>query len=625
MKKAGSVFAVEWCASQREGRFRPEYETACKYLRIAQVVRSIYIESDSMHLPSLTLPFIKSRKVNRDARLREFFLPPINAIIVVLPLLIAACGGGGSAPAGPTPTIPPVGTGITGCPIVRLTPQNGVGNVFVNTQISVAYEASAVNQCAGLTIADSNGNSVPTQTVYTNEWPSSTGGVIGAMTVSPVNQLTPSAQYTISFAGNAAGSFQTGPATALRGTAVTFADLNADEDNYPVAPIVTAPNINNSLRNVVTGYYNGGTLETDALVAAIGVDAPNLTNPNVQYSAHIKKLTYTSTQADGTPVTLSGLLTYPENANGTPFDYSNAKLIMFQHGSLSITNTTPPSSASSGDLIFNLIAAGKGYITFEPDLIGLGDTASTQSQAYLIAQDTGTASADMLLAVQDFFAKNYSGVTLTNNLWLAGASQGGFSVFAALPYVSNNANVTDVYAAEGPYNIFQTLSSGIFAINGTPRDAYAQYENLDFLPTHLLSIMNAYKAYEGLNYVSSEVFQSNGDLTASFVQNYVAGKSTDLVFHSGLNSMVGSSIKYNAPNANVVLFHYSQDSLVPAQNTVDMITFLNNGTHKLASVSRGDCHESSVFVAAFLQADTSLEASHVVCGLFYLDRLVGDL
>jgi hypothetical protein len=578
-----------------------------------------------MRLPHLTLPLVKSREANPDRRLREFFLCPIKAVAVILPFLMAGCGGGGGGPTGPTSTVPSGGTGITGCPIVRLTPQNGVGNVFVNTQISVDYKASALNQCSGLVIADSNGNSVPVQSVYSNEWPSSAGGVIGAVTVATISPQAPSAQYTISFAGSQVGSFQTGPATALRGTAVTYADLNANEDNYPVAPIVTASNINNSLRNIVASYYNGSNLTIDALVAAIGIDAPNLANLNVQYSAHIKKLTYTSTKADGTPITLSGLLTYPENANGTPFNYSSAKLIMFQHGSLSITNTTPPSSASSGDLIFNLIAAGKGYITFEPDLIGIGDTASTQSQAYLIAQDTGTASADMLLAVQDFFAKNYGGVKLSNNLWLAGASQGGFSVFAALPYVSNNANVTDIYAAEGPYNIFQTLSSGIFAINGAPRDAYAQYENLDFLPSHLLSIMNSYQAYEGLNYVSSDIFQSNGDLTTSFVQNYVTGKSTDLVFHSGLNSMVGSSIKYNAPNANVVLFHYSQDSLVPAQNTVDMMTFLNNGTHKLASVSRGDCHENSVFVAAFLQADKNLEASHVVCGLFYIDRLVGDL
>ena len=571
-----------------------------------------------MRNPSLKLHFVTSHKRQSDRRPFAFF----KTIAMVLPLLAAGCGGGGDTPTGAIVTPPPVNTGITGCPIVRLTPQNGVGNVFVNTQISVTYEAAAVNQCTGLVIADSNGNSVPVLPVYNNEW-RGTAGVIGAMTVSTVNPLTPSSQYTITFAGSKVGSFQTG--TASRGTAVTFADLNANENNYPVAPVITAATINTSFRSIIASYFNTGALETTALVAAVGIDAPNLTNPNAHYSAHIKKLTYTSTKADGTPITLSGLLTYPENANGTPFDYSGAKLIMFQHGSLSITNTTPPSSASSGDLIFNLIAAGKGYITFEPDLIGLGDTSSSQSQAYLIAQDTGTASADMLLALQDFFAKNYGGVKLSNKLWLAGASQGGFSVFAALPYVSNSADVTDVYAAEGPYNIFQTLSSGIFAINGAPLDGYSRYENLDFVPSHLMSIMGSYRDYEGLKFTSSDVFQSNGSLTSSFIQNYVAGNSTDLVFHSGLNSMVGSSIKYNAPNANVVLFHFSQDSLVPAQNTVDMMAFLTNGTHKLASVSRGDCHESSVFVSAFLLADKNLEASHVVCGLFYLDRLVGDL
>lgn len=591
-----------------------------------------FIESDIMHLPSLTLPIVallnnvkRSLNAKADNTARKFSNFRFRAAVAILPILVAGCSGGGSSPAGPTSPIPPGGTGITGCPIVRLTPQNGVGNVFVNAQISIDYKASATNQCSGLVLQDSSGNNVALQTVYTNEWTSSIGGVVGAVTASSVNNLAPGSQYTILFAGSKVGSFQTGAATPLRGTYVTAPDENANENNYPASPILTAQSINNSLNNVVASYDNNNAAATVALVAAIGVDAPNLAKPNVQYSAHIKKLTYTSTQADGTPITLSGLLTYPENADGSPFDYSSAKLIMFQHGSLSITNTTPPSTASSGDLIFNVIAAGKGYITFEPDLIGLGDTASTQTQAYLIAQDTGTASQDMLLAVQDFFAKNYSGVKLGNNLVLAGASQGGFSVFAALPFVSNNFNVTKVYAAEGPYNIFQTISSGIFAINGSPRDAYAQYENLDFLPSHLVSIMGSYQAYEGLSYVSSNVFQSNGNLTDTFVQSFVAGQSPDLVFHLGLNSMVGSSIKYNAPNANVVLFHYSQDTLVPAQNTVDMMAFLNNGTNKFASVSRGDCHENSLFVATFLQLNTSLEATHVVCGLFYVDQLVGDL
>ena len=130
---------------------------------------------------------------------------------------------------------------------MRLTPQNGVGNVFVNTLVSVTYEAPALKSCSGLVVQDSNGNTIPTQTVYTNEWPSTAGGTIGAVTVSTVNPLAPAAQYTISFAGSKAGSFQTGPATALRGSAMTFADLNANENNYPAAPVVSALDIDKSI------------------------------------------------------------------------------------------------------------------------------------------------------------------------------------------------------------------------------------------------------------------------------------------------------------------------------------------------------------------------------------------
>lgn len=586
--------------------------------------------SHSLKLSAVKSPlgFIRAITTTEIYKHYLFFISGLKAFIVVVPALIAAgCGGANFffPPPSALSSLPPEAVNFTGCPIVRLTPQSGVSNVYVNTQIIVTYNSPMPNQCAGLSLRDANGNNVPIQMIYSDEWASRIGGVIGATAASPVSVLQPGSQYTIFFSGNMIGAFQTGPATALRGTYVEALDENANEDNYPSSPTINAQSINNSLSNLISSYVNNNRVYTAALVAAIGADAPNLLNPNAQYSAHIKKLTYNSIQANGTPITLSGLLTYPENADGSPFDYRGAKLLMLQHGSLAITNTDPPSKASSGDLIVNLMASGKGYISFEPDLIGIGDTASTQSQAYLIAQDTATASQDMLLAVQDYFAKNFSGVQLNTNLSLAGASQGGFSVFAVLPYVSNLSNVTKVFTDEGPFNIFQTLTSGIFATNGAHLDAYSQYENLGFLPSHLLSIMNSYVAYEGFSYASSDVFQANGNLTSTFVQNYVSSMYPDLVFHTGLNSMVGSTIKYNAPNANVVLFHYSGDTLVPSQNTVDMIAFLNNGSQKLASVSRGDCHENSLFVTTFLYLDNSVEATHEVCGVFFLNQLIGDL
>lgn len=546
--------------------------------------------------------------------------------IACLITAIAACGGNQAGPAPvPSSVLPRVASGIVGCPIVRATPRDGSAAVFVNALISVTYKAPSPRQCGPLNLVDSNGATVATETIYSNEWASPIDGVIGAMTLVPNSDLAPGAQYRIFLAGNLVGTFQTGASNIRRGTYVTASDENAGIDYLPSAPVVTASNINSSLRSVVTSYVKNDRILADALVAALGLDVPHLVNPGAQYNAHIKKLTYNSTKADGTPVVLSGLLVYPEHIDGSSFDYSKARLVMWEHGSRASTDPAPPSSAAGYDLMLNVLSAGRGYISFEPDLIGLGDTAATQPQSYLIAQDTGTASQDLLLAVRDYFSRSYSGVQLNPGLILAGASQGAFSSFAALPYVSGLADVTGVYAADGPYNIFQTLSSNLFALAGAPRDAYSQNEDVNFVASNLRNILDAYSANEGFSYVASNIFLSNGSLAGTFIQDYVQSKYPDLVFHAGLNSMVGSSVVYNAPKANVVLFHYSGDTYVPAQNTADMIGFLSNGTHRLASVNRGDCHENSLFVSVFLNQYKNSEATHIVCGLFFLDRVVGDL
>ncbi|WP_205929086.1 hypothetical protein, partial [Pseudomonas viridiflava] len=115
-----------------------------------------------------------------------------------------------------------------------------------------------------------------------------------------------------------------------------------------------------------------------------------MAEPHARYSARVKKLTYTSSRADGTPIELSGLLIYPENADGSAFNYNGVATVLGQHGSLRSTNPAP-SSAATLEVVVGLLAAGKGHVYFAPDLIGLGDTA-TQPQAYLIAQDTASAS-----------------------------------------------------------------------------------------------------------------------------------------------------------------------------------------------------------------------------------------
>ena len=117
----------------------------------------------------------------------------------------------------------------------------------------------------------------------------------------------------------------------------------------------------------------------------------------------------------------------------------------------------------------------------------------------------------------------------------------------------------------------------------------------------------------------------NEELSPAFLAGFANGQFPDLGFHLGANSFVGSDVAYLAPGAKVMLFHYSGDTLVPAQNTTDMIDFLNNGHHSFASVERGDCHEDSAFVKLLVGQSRSEQITHSVCGLYFFDRIVETL
>jgi hypothetical protein len=198
-------------------------------------------------------------------------------------------------------------------------------------------------------------------------------------------------------------------------------------------------------------------------------------------------------------------------------------------------------------------------------------------------------------------------------------------VFAALPYISAQADVLGIYAAAGPYDLFQTFSSNILAMGGAPRDSYALHEDFRFVPGHVHDVLDAFSAYEGLQFKASDIFAANGSFTGAFLSKYKQSGHPDIVMHMGRNSFIQSSIAYDAPKANVVLFHHPDDTLVPAQNTTDMINFLNNGKHKLASVTRGGCHENNALVKLIVSTSKSPLATHTVCAALLFDRIIGDL
>jgi hypothetical protein len=546
----------------------------------------------------------------------------LTAPLIALPLLLGGCGNSDENAAGAT-ALQRVSQRIVGCPTVRTTPSTGVSNVPVNTSLSVQYSSANVGTCGKLGLLDASGAVVALKPVVQSEWNSPIDGVASTQSAVPVKDLPADSNYRLTLGGTVIGTFTTGPTTNRRGTSVLVADETAKAGSVPQVALVNSGVINDSLYSLAYDLANQHKIPAHLIEDALGLVVPNLKHPGASYGARIKRMTYTSTKADGTPVTLSGLLVYPEREDGRPMDYGTTKLVLAERGSQDSTDAAP-STGSGYHVLLGALVAGKGYIYFEPDLIGMGATAESP-QAYLVSQDAGTASEDMLLAVRDYFAKQFNNVKLPRSIYLAGASQGGHSVFAALPYISAQADVLGVYAGAGPYDLFQTFSSNILAAGGAPRDSYAINENQRFVPGHVHDVLNAFSAYEGLQFKATDIFAADGSFTDSFLSKYKQSGYPDIVMHMGRNSFIQSSIAYDAPKANVVLFHHPDDTLVPAQNTTDMISFLNNGKHNLASVNRGNCHENSALIKLIIGTSKSALATHTACAVLLFDRIIGDL
>lgn len=565
------------------------------------------------------LPISRARAFTAPARTCQSSLTLRTLSAVTTALVIAGCGGSGNKDE-PSPSAHPSGT-TTHCTLLNASPREGVTSGFTNPQVILQYKAGKPQGCGKASLTDAGGKAVASQVVAQSEWTHPQGGVVGAVTLEPGAALQAGQSYRAWLENQAVVTFKIAASPRSRGMMIKAEDQPLLLDGLPRSARIDATDINGLLKVMANKLANGHSFEARIIDSLLEANFPALAHPQARYTARIKKLSYASTGADGTPVTLSGLLVYPENADGSVVDYTLTPLALGQHGS---TASEAPSAASGDMVVLGLLAAGKGHVFFAPDLIGLGDTA-TLPQAYLVTKDTAAASTDMLLAVRDFFTREYAGVALNRDLRIVGGSQGGYSTLAALPQLSRLANVKSVLAENGPYNPYQTLASTIQASGGASRDAYARHEDLSFVPSHLRDVLGALRDYQGLRFDPAEVFAADGSLLPSFIRGFGEFRFPSMVDHVGLNSLTNTDTTYQAPQAKVLLFHYSGDSLVPEQNTVDMLAVLKQSRHQLASVDRGNCHEDSVFVRTVLHFSKSKLKTHVICAPYLVEQFAMEL
>jgi hypothetical protein len=218
----------------------------------------------------------------------------------------------------------------------------------------------------------------------------------------------------------------------------------------------------------ITGLINSasGTLpEANTFIPLIGSDI------------NIYRVVYKTT-IKGQEINASGLVCVPK----TPGNYP---VLSFQNGTNTVNDYAPSEFVINYPYQLIEILASMGYIVVIADYPGFGESAQV-THPYLVKEPTVRSLVDMLFAVKEMASSELPGITLKNEYYLLGYSQGGWATLALhkaleLDY-SSDFNLKGSACGAGPYNIYLLLQN---MVNVTTYP----------MPVYICYIVNAYKSY----------------------------------------------------------------------------------------------------------------------------------
>jgi len=187
------------------------------------------------------------------------------------------------------------------------------------------------------------------------------------------------------------------------------------------------------------------------------------------HNVTVCKIVYNTIDPFGAKCTASGVVIFPENISGAK------DLCSYQHGTI-MKRTDVPSNFSDEFTIALVQASNAGFVSFEPDYIGLGDS-NFPWHPYIHSESEANAVIDMYRAVKKT-CMNKS-ITLTGEYFIFGYSQGGHSTMAAHKAIeekySDEIKISASACMSGPYDVSGYQADLITSDNPYPAPYYLPY------------------------------------------------------------------------------------------------------------------------------------------------------
>lgn len=330
-----------------------------------------------------------------------------------------------------------------------------------------------------------------------------------------------------------------------------------------------------------TYLFSRSASELQTYIDHSGLDLPV---EAMEHQVDFYKVEYT-TAYKGSDVTASGVVMIPDTE-------TEISTISFQHGTIAANRQAPTQlPLSDGQLILFQALASTGMITVAPDFIGFG-ASSEIMHPYYVEDLTASAVIDNIYAAQNL-AKQL-GLNVSERLYLAGYSQGGFATMATHKCIEEKGitglELKASFPAAGGYDI-KGVQDYFFEQRIYHQPFFLAYVAQAYSETFdweldLSMFFNDPYASEIPGYFDGSLDGEqinnllNDTLSVLLTPGFLNNSETDPVYATLYQQFEENSLLDWVPEIRMFMYHGDADFTVPYQNSVDTYNhFINSGAY----------------------------------------------
>ena len=335
----------------------------------------------------------------------------------------------------------------------------------------------------------------------------------------------------------------------------------------------------------------------------------------VEHGVSVYKIHY-NTFFRGQKTVASGLVCVPTSLGTFP-------VLSYQNGTNTLNSKAPSVDPDFELYVLLEFMASTGFIITIPDYLGFG-ASSDMFHPYLDKESTVQTVIDMQYATKEL-VKNYLEVDMSDDLYIAGYSQGGWATMQLQKSIEEEySDIFDLKASAcgaGPYDL-NYINDYITGLDQYPMPYFVgyifnSYYNLGYIATPIEQVfMEPYDSkiltlYDGTMAGEAINNELNTSIPLLFTSNYINNHNTDEIYNTINQSLEANSIGAWKTTTPTMLMHGTEDTFVPPLVT-SMIhqNFMLEGvgTDKIILLPlQGETHQSGIIPAGIASMAWFLE------------------